>query len=80
MVLKCQADNCERSEQNPKHEKSKYAIAVFEISSDNVENLLGLVGNTCHCVWIVVELRICGWNFLDRPLSFHQTVEAISDW
>jgi hypothetical protein len=56
MVLKCQADNCERSEQNPKHEKSKYAIAVFEISSDNVENLLGLVGNTSHCVWIVVEL------------------------
>lgn len=29
MVLKCQADNCERSEQNPKHEKSKYAIAVL---------------------------------------------------
>ena len=27
MVLKCQADDGERSEQNPKHEESEYTVA-----------------------------------------------------
>ena len=80
VILKSKTNHSECSEQNPKAEKSQYTVTERKVCSDNVEYFLRLIGYTCGCVGV----GICNWilcgNFFDWPLSFHKTIETVSDW